>query len=184
MKKRSATIVALAIFSVFIVCSNAGAGLYNPATGIWTSNEIGVFSNSTLGSQFESLPLTLALTGNTSAEIYMRLTGGVTPREADTYIDIMRFSSWSNVGQFPKDSAYRGFSAGLIRRGSLDEEALRDGLLIRAGYPGTDALPIFGATLVVYGLTGDYTPVPIPAAVWLLGSGLVGLVALRRRMKK
>jgi hypothetical protein len=25
---------------------------------------------------------------------------------------------------------------------------------------------------------------PIPAAVWLLGSGLVGLVALRRRMKK
>jgi hypothetical protein len=26
--------------------------------------------------------------------------------------------------------------------------------------------------------------VPIPAAVWLLGSGLVGLVALRRRMRK
>lgn len=27
-------------------------------------------------------------------------------------------------------------------------------------------------------------PVPIPAAVWLLGSGLLGLVGLRRRMKK
>ncbi|MCE5262203.1 MAG: VPLPA-CTERM sorting domain-containing protein [Deltaproteobacteria bacterium] len=27
-------------------------------------------------------------------------------------------------------------------------------------------------------------PVPIPAAVWLLGSGLLGLVAFRRRMKK
>jgi hypothetical protein len=26
--------------------------------------------------------------------------------------------------------------------------------------------------------------VPIPAAVWLLGSGLVGLIGLRRRMKK
>ena len=26
--------------------------------------------------------------------------------------------------------------------------------------------------------------VPIPAAAWLLGSGLLGLVAIRRRMKK
>ena len=35
--------------------------------------------------------------------------------------------------------------------------------------------------------TGWYGPniaTPIPAAVWLLGSGLVGLVAIRRRMKK
>jgi hypothetical protein len=38
--------------------------------------------------------------------------------------------------------------------------------------------------------TGPFTahlnaaPVPIPAAMWLLGSGLVGLVGLRRRMRK
>ena len=28
----------------------------------------------------------------------------------------------------------------------------------------------------------DYAPVPIPAAVWLLGSGLLGLVGIRRRI--
>jgi len=29
-----------------------------------------------------------------------------------------------------------------------------------------------------------YAPVPIPGAVWLLGSGLMGLVAIRRRFRK
>jgi hypothetical protein len=27
-------------------------------------------------------------------------------------------------------------------------------------------------------------PVPIPGAVWLLGSGLIGLIGIRRRFKK
>jgi len=29
----------------------------------------------------------------------------------------------------------------------------------------------------------DYAPVPIPAAVWLLGSGLLGLIGIRRKVK-
>ena len=29
-----------------------------------------------------------------------------------------------------------------------------------------------------------YSNVPIPGAAWLLGSGLIGLVVIRRRMKK
>jgi len=33
-------------------------------------------------------------------------------------------------------------------------------------------------------ITADNPPVPIPSAVWLLGSGLVGLVGLRRKFKK
>ena len=34
------------------------------------------------------------------------------------------------------------------------------------------------------GLQDFIVPAPIPAAVWLLGSGLIGLVVIRRRMKK
>jgi hypothetical protein len=30
-------------------------------------------------------------------------------------------------------------------------------------------------------ITYDYTPTPIPAAAWLLGSGLLGLVGMRRK---
>jgi hypothetical protein len=35
-----------------------------------------------------------------------------------------------------------------------------------------------------FAVEGTSAPVPVPAAVWLLGSGLVGLVGLRRRMRK
>ena len=33
-------------------------------------------------------------------------------------------------------------------------------------------------------ITADIAPVPVPAAVWLFGSGLVGLVGVARRKKK
>ncbi len=36
----------------------------------------------------------------------------------------------------------------------------------------------------VVGLKDGSRPVPIPAAAWLLGSGLFGLVGLRRRQRK
>jgi hypothetical protein len=41
--------------------------------------------------------------------------------------------------------------------------------------------PVKGAPPVLT-VTAEAAPVPIPAAVWLLGSGLAGLVGMRRRI--
>ena len=44
------------------------------------------------------------------------------------------------------------------------------------------------ASLFAMGLLGpsntSLTPVPIPAAAWLLGSGLIGLIMIRRKFRK
>lgn len=50
------------------------------------------------------------------------------------------------------------------------------GIPMAAGGP----FPGFNAS---FNLTGTLTPVPIPAAVWLFGSGLLGLVGIARRRK-
>jgi hypothetical protein len=49
------------------------------------------------------------------------------------------------------------------------------------GQPGTSTT---NAYTTIDNVTFSGTAVPIPAAAWLLGSGLVGLVAIKRRMKK
>ena len=41
--------------------------------------------------------------------------------------------------------------------------------------------PVYGQTVLD---NVQFQPVPIPAAAWLLGSGLIGLVAIRRRFRK
>lgn len=47
--------------------------------------------------------------------------------------------------------------------------------------PGRDA--INGGVIEYQGLVGSNNPVPVPAAAWLLGAGLVGLVGIRRKVR-
>lgn len=55
------------------------------------------------------------------------------------------------------------------------------GNVIYDPYPTTGSP---GFDLDAVGVIHQGTPVPVPAAAWLLGSGLVGLVGLRRRRKR
>src|SRR6266404_4418493 len=50
---------------------------------------------------------------------------------------------------------------------------------------GANDLGAVGSAYQLFGFTGNNTtaPVPLPAAVWLLGSGLMGLVGVSRRRK-
>jgi hypothetical protein len=47
------------------------------------------------------------------------------------------------------------------------------------GMPSIDTLSPYGN----FGANLDVTPTPVPAAAWLLGSGLLGLVGIRRKQK-
>ncbi len=49
---------------------------------------------------------------------------------------------------------------------------------------GTNPLNGFTSSAVLSGDISNYPEVPIPAAVWLLGSSLIGLVVVRRRFVK
>jgi len=41
----------------------------------------------------------------------------------------------------------------------------------------------FGGQIGTYTATGTFSAVPVPAAVWLMGSGLLGLIGIARRRK-
>jgi hypothetical protein len=44
-------------------------------------------------------------------------------------------------------------------------------------------LDIYNNSSMTVQYQSQLAPVPIPAAVWLLGSGLVGLIGIRRRIR-
>ena len=49
--------------------------------------------------------------------------------------------------------------------------------------PGADTYAIVFDGISGFELTADLSPVPVPGAVWLFGSGLLGLVGVARRKK-
>jgi hypothetical protein len=67
---------------------------------------------------------------------------------------------------------------------TLNEDALAVGGLQTGGMPSPATFGNSSNILANVTATYEYTPVPVPDAIWLLGSGLVGLVGLKRRFQR
>ena len=122
---------------------------------------------------------------------------GPVPSDVDRYQDVQNFAGPSSFGSGGQTFADVGFEDifGILSGA--------DDLIVPLGYISGEALSglsvYAGATLASLGLkSGTYTwtwgsgntadsltleVVPIPAAVWLLGGGLIGLLGLRKRFK-
>ena len=107
----------------------------------------------------------LNLTAGGLQGTYNPLTGPVESTNHPTAVDGVFWAIFQNTNTV--DPSLNGYYVANFALG-LDNWAYGQGATLN----GELAPSEFGA------------PVPIPAAVWLLGSGVVGLVALRRRRQK
>ena len=67
--------------------------------------------------------------------------------------------------------------------GDLTIAGLRGLIFGNGGNGGDPNLLYFTAGSSDHGLLGSLAPVPLPGAIWLLGTGLVSLIGLRRKLK-
>ena len=102
----------------------------------------------------------------------------------DTHTHADQIGSWNLASTDDPYAQWGAMSGDWTTLGDWDanqagynEELLADGQL-----EGINAIDWFGGNPNAYFLDVPFAaPVPVPAAVWLLGSGLLGLVGIRRR---
>lgn len=110
--------------------------------------------------------------------------GGITANTGDTLVDMTNWAvNWGEVASINMGSG--GNSAVLACAGGTCEAGESFTLDYAAVVPTGDPSGFGGAAYTVHlqGLVVEVSAVPVPAAVWLFGSGLLGLVGVARRRK-
>ncbi len=109
--------------------------------------------------------------------------------------DGISFSAWSNLKNFAINETQQiHFQLEVFHGGSFfgyDATGAMEFLSYEADYYGMEAYAgvfvnwgDFQLTFLSSNSNDNFSPVPIPGAVWLLGSGLLGLVGLRKKFRK
>ena len=149
---------------------------------------------SILGASFGSssnvadVNLTLLLVGSNLHTGTVKLFGGTGGTSAAVDFSLLPYDS--GTGIFPGYTGYNSVSAEAVG-GTATTLGIFELTLDLAGAFGSDFGTFTGVQLQLTGggydaapsLIGTTAAVPVPAAVWLFGSGLLGLVGVARRKK-
>lgn len=126
------------------------------------------------------------LTANAGDRISLNVTSTALEFGISVYAGLVEqtellFAGFSNEGNFGDNVFIAGTNptTGAIGTSLLDILLPTSGVYTLA-IGGEAGFPFDG--LFDYDLNVQIAPVPLPAAIWLLGSGLLGLVGLRRRV--
>ena len=175
-KTAIATAVALAM-GVSATAEANTAGL----TGVWTGTytfsmffpgggAVGVPSSDTWTWDFDAGSLTITNTATFYGSVWT--AAGVTFTDTGTSYDGNMTFSWSANPSIPVFSSWDVDDGGTAGTATVTVNSATI-LATSSAFPGFH--PFFA---------GSLTQVPVPAAVWLMGSGLIGLVGVARRRRR
>ena len=192
MKKRAlAAAVAVALGGGAFTAAQANtAGL----TGVWSGTytfsmfspgggPVGVPSSDTWTWDFDAGTLTIANSATFYGSVWT--AAGVTFTDTGTSYDGNMVFSWSANPSIPVASSWDVMNNSGGAPGSIGDSATvtvnsATILATSSAFPGFQ--PFFSGSLEkVSG--GGTAPIPVPAAAWLFGSGLMGLVGVARRRR-
>lgn len=171
-KNRLLGFIVIAI-SIMMFQSVANAALVNYTSATNTFGNIS--GDYQLAPTFSSLPSNYQyVSGTTLSTIYVTQTPIIGDNQGE---DVQAYdagtNTWVTLGRTGKDSYEAYFALNL----ETFFDDMQTGLQIRFSKAGKH---FADAGTVYYTLT-DVNAVPIPAAAWMLGSGLLGLFIIRRR---